>query len=149
MNNGSVGGRQPGYNPDENVRAGVPPTGSHIPVMSSPKDAASLNGSTLMGSEHSASESKDFLTTKPLEIPVTKIWRGDLESKEKQMGSEEKQVGSEKEQVGRNVVYDSGYNGINGVPGAQSQIFTTETTGKCFLCSSLHLQGKSLRGMSL
>lgn len=100
-------------------------------------DTVSLAGSTLAESEH---ESKTLPTTKPLKPPVTQIWRGDPERKEKQMGGEENQARSEVKQVGRNVVYDSGYNGIEGVPGAQDQHFDNKTTGTCHLCSWLYLQ---------
>ena len=61
-NNGS---EQSEHGSQETLKGGAPPVDGSSPVKP-PISTSSLDGSTLAGSEDSASEPKDHLTTKPL-----------------------------------------------------------------------------------
>jgi hypothetical protein len=115
-NNGPTRREQPEYGSQEILTEGAPQTYRRPPVKPRAEDVASLDGSTLDGSEASASESDLHLTTKPLEKQAGKTRGG--------------KFGGEKGQAVRDPTDDSSYNGVRGLPGAQSQQFTVDTHGK-------------------
>jgi hypothetical protein len=115
-NNGSPRGEQLEYGSQEILTEGAPQTDRRPPVKPRAEDVASLDGSTLDGSETFAPESKFHLTTKPLEKQAGKTGGGNF--------------GRDKGQAVRDPTDDSSYNGVRGLPGAQSQQFTVDTHGK-------------------